>query len=139
VFGTSSCARRLQVMSTAIPATNTKKQLLQSNTLACTMLLLWLCTHPAGCVTPLSHARHGLVPLLQFGEGKLSSAALFASSSADGTVRVWSARCWSCLAILTCQGPDHSLPLLATVMSDKYAHRILSLFCLCLRLPTCQG
>ncbi|DBB02245.1 TPA: hypothetical protein ACH3X3_011267 [Trebouxia sp. C0006] len=57
----------------------------------------------------------------QFGEGKLSSAALFASSSADGTVRVWSARCWSCLAILTCQGPDHSLPLLATVMSDKFA------------------
>ena len=79
--------------------------------------------HPSGLVSLLTHVRHELVSLLQFGEGKLSSAALFASSSADGTVRVWSARCWSCLAILACQGPDHSLPLLATVMSDKYAHR----------------
>ena len=110
---------RLHFMSPVIP--NTKKQLLQSNTLACPMLLLQLCAHPSGFVTPLSQAGQELVPLLQFGEGKLSSAALFASSSADGTVRVWSARCWSCLAILTCQGPDHSLPLLATVMSDKYA------------------
>jgi WD40 repeat protein len=115
------------------------KQLLQSSTLSCAMLLLRLCAHPAGAVTLLSHAGAEVVPLLQFGEGKLSSAALFASSSADGTVRVWSARCWSCLAILACQGPDHSLPLLATVMSDKYALGILSLFCLCLRLPACQG
>ncbi|KAL3135302.1 hypothetical protein ABBQ32_007500 [Trebouxia sp. C0010 RCD-2024] len=57
----------------------------------------------------------------QFGEGTLSSAALFASSSADGSVRVWSARCWSCLALLTCQGPDHPLPFLTTLMSTKFA------------------
>lgn len=69
---------------------------------------------PSGASPPTEHD-------YQFGEGRLSSSALFASSSADGTVRVWSARCWSCLALLTPHPPDQSLPLLATVMSDRFA------------------
>jgi len=50
-----------------------------------------------------------------------SLGALFATASADGTVRLWRSRCWSCVRIFTCDSSGSpSCPFLATTLTEKY-------------------
>lgn len=47
---------------------------------------------------------------------------LFASASADGTVRLWSAHCWSCMRVLRSAVPPPAPqpPVLSVGMSETY-------------------
>jgi hypothetical protein len=72
--------------------------------------------HAANGAAANGEAPPALVPA--WGDGCGAVAALFASASADGTVRMWSASCWSCVRIFAV-GVASTMPFLAVAVTPK--------------------